>query len=67
MSEEETIKRLRVEREVALQTYRMAIDVWEPAKYAAEAAKIALDAAYVVWKKLDRDLYLLINEGRQNE
>jgi len=67
MGEEETIKRLRVDLEVALQTYRMAIDVWGPAKHAAEAAKIALYAAHAVWNKLDRDLYLLIKEGGHNE
>jgi len=57
MSEEETIKLLRAENEVAYEIYRMALSVWKPARDAAEAAERALVAAHTAWFALDRGLY----------
>ena len=57
MDEEETIKRLRAEREAAHKTYKEALDVWEPARDVERAAKRALDTAHTAWFALDRGLY----------
>ena len=67
MSEEETIKRLQAESEVAYETYRMALSVWQPAQDAAEASRRALNAAHAVCNKLDMDLYRLTKKGEHNE
>ena len=62
MTEEETIKRLRAEREAAYETYRMALSVWEPLRHVERAAKRALDTAHTAWNESDMDLYLLTKE-----